>query len=517
MSRAVLCMFLIAAGCAAALGAPSEPACYKPGDWVEVPASGPGLLAAPGTTTVMEPVHGEAQYALPMTEPWTAVFNGAILEVNAVAERGWLAASLERGAGGILSGAESGILKALPPGSKLVPLGDVRRGVPESVDLIVSYDFSERMLQPQELGAIKEFVRRGGAVCFLFASQIPAASVEFWRDLFGAGGEARMQAPGLPHGVRVPPGFALRFEQDMPELVWRQSGRGVVLAYRLSPNEDLLKDAEATARVFGRVVQYVRENRRPLRLGPAEPEAFRLFDPPEWAAGPRRRSALLAVGYAAGAAGLLVSFGSLLARRRWMWLPGLAFIAVGGAAVVYGSVEGKSGLALDTASVMIIEPGADPAVVVLGRIARLGPGGDPQLPSYAVMPPKLLVYARYSAEQKNWVNYRFMPGHATVQPVLGIGQSLCLGSISLMPASSAAGLGAMHEVAAPAHGDDLIRFFEKRWAQKGTSYRFRWVARDANAPALPPVAAGRLFDWTADRHFVQMNYYPMLVIEGSAE
>jgi 6,7-dimethyl-8-ribityllumazine synthase len=447
----------------------------------------------------------EGQYALPLAAPWPAEPEGARLEPVAIPESAWLAAELGRGAS---EKARAGILRALPDGSALVGLGDLRRGVPESVDLVIAYDFSESRLQPSERAAISAFARRGGAVFFVYASRaIPAASVPLWRELFGAGGGAEIRAPGLPQGLLMPRDFRLRFKADMPRLVWQRCGRGIVLAYELEPEGHALETAAGSERLFRRAVESAARERRPVALGPVEPDVYELFAPPRWSRGPRVRFALLASGYALAAMGLLASAGGPLSRRGWTWLAGAVCLAAGGAAAIGALSESASGLSLDTAGVLILEREADPVAVVLGRVARLGPGEAPELGSAARMPPKVTVYRRYSAFRKSHVTYRFRPGGGTVQPHLAQGQSQCLISIRVLPRAATERLAARPTVPAPAGGERWIALFRERWADRDAgpeAYRFRWVRAPGEL---------RLFDRSADEAWVQVRRGPVLVVE----
>jgi len=502
MRHLLLLALLLAAPPARA--APPAAIIYKPGRWVEVPAASPGEIVAPGATTVVGAARAEAQYALPMSEPWATTLGGVRLDITSIPPGGWQAAEIGRSSG---AAARDGILRALPAGSILTRLGGVRRRVPEAVDLIICYDFAESKLQPQERAAVERFVRRGGAVLLIFVSRaVPAASARFWRSLFGAGDAREKQAPGLPRGLLVPNDFTTRI--DIPEsaadrpFVWQRAGRGIVMAVGLPAREKMPERSKETERFFRRIVARVRANCRPVGLGPVEPDVFRLFDSPAWSAEPRRRLALLAVGYTAAAAGLLLSFGAMLAKRRWAWLGGAVCIAAGGAALVFGFTAGTSGLALDTTSVIIVEPGAAPVQVGLARISRLGPGGAPQLMSAAPMPPRLLLYSRHSASEKTWVTYRFVPDGATVEPLLGIGQSLCLASVRAAPEN----LALLAAAPAPKNADALEQLFRRRWAMKGVDYEFRWV----QAPGGP-----HPFTVSAEGRFVQIRRGPALVAVGS--
>ncbi len=494
-----------AGGFAAAASGGTAPIHFKPGRWVELPALPPGRVTAPGTTTVIETARADAQYALPMSDPWTAAVGDANLDVAGVPEGAWLAAELNRGVG-IGTAARDGILNALPQGSTLVKLGDVRRGVPEPVDLVICHDFSESKLQPQERAAVRQFARRGGAVFLIFASRaIPAASEELWRGLFGAHGKPEKQAPGLPRRFLVPAGFALRFDPNMPRLVWQRCGRGIVLAYGLAPSENVLERPEETTQLFARALVHIRRNRRPLNLGPVDPGVFGLFEQADWSARPRRRFTLLACGYAAAAIGLLLSFGTLLTKRRWIRPAGIACIAAGGAAILLALTAGTSGLALDTVAVIVQEPGADPTEVVVARISRLGPGGTPQLRAASAMPPRLVLHSRFSASLKNWVNYRFRPGGATVEPDLEVGQKACLVAIRSASAESAHDSASAPDVSPPPRAEHLIEFVRQRWTTDDMDYTFRWVR-----PPFQP----RAFDVSADDHFVQIHRSPVLIVTG---
>ncbi len=474
---------------------------YKPGRWLEVLVDSPGRITAPGTTTVVEKQSAEAQYVLPMSAPWSAAFNGVRLDVAGIAEGGWVAAELA-GAAGNRTAERDGILEALPPGSVVAPLGDIRRGVPSSFDLVICYDFSEGNLQPQERIALEQFVRRGGAVFLIFASRaIPAGSVGLWRTLFGATGTPQKQAPGLPRGLRVPGDFELRFDAAMPRLVWQRCGRGVVIAYGLAPNEKVLEQPEGTTELFNRVVFHIREARRPLTLGPVEPDVFGLFEETGWSASSRWRFALLACGYAGAAAGLILSFGSFVSRRRWMWLAGMLCIAAGGAAVILGATADRSGLALDTVAMVIQEPQTDPVDVVLGRISRLGPEDALQLRSATPIPPRLVLHSRFSASRKNWVNYRFFSHRSTVEPMLDTGQRLCLASVR-----AAAETTPGEQVQPPPNADKLIGFFRKHWAEGETTYTFRWARS-----AVPR----RLFESSAGGTFSQISRATVLFVSGA--
>lgn len=500
--RCALVVVVAAVLCSDAVAATNHPIYYRPGSWVEIPASSPGVILTPGAATVVGEERAEAQYALPLSDPWAATFGDAKLGVTAVPAGAWLVAELAPGAGS-KTAPRDGILKALPAGSMVVPLSDVRRRVSEAVDLIVCYDFSESNLRPQEQAAVAQFVRRGGAVLLIFASRaIPAASVDFWRSLFGADGEPERQAAGLPRGLLVAADFTLRLDHEMPRLVRRQCGRGVVLAYGMAPSDNVLKDPDATAKLFARAMHHIRNERRPLAIGPVEPDVFAFFGRPEWSAAPRQRFVLLAWGYAAAAVGLVLSFGRFLMRGRWAWVAGLALVAAAGIATVVWLASGASGLALETTSMLILEPGANPVMVTFARIARLGPGSSPELRS-PMMPPKLVLYSRYSAAQKNWVNYRFRPAGPTVEPLLDVGQNLCL--VSIRPVFIGSATAAPPELAAhpPPNADKLVRFFKERWASKDTDYTFSWTLQAGSGPFRP------------DAPFVQVDAGPTLVVSGA--
>jgi len=494
------------AGGLAAASSAAPPIHFKPGRWVELPPLPPGRVTAPGTTTVIETAQADAQYALPMSDPWTAAVGGANLDTAGVPEGAWLAAELDHGTGARMT-SRDGILKALPPGSSLVRLDHIRRGVPESVDLVICHDFSESKLQPQERAAVRRFARRGGAVFLIFASRaIPAASEELWRDLFGAHGKREKQAPGLPRRFLVPSDFALRFDPDMPRLVWQRCGRGVVLAYGLAPGRNILERPEGTTRLFARALAHIRKNRRPLTVGPVDPGVFGLFERADWSARARRRFALLACGYAAAAIGLLLSFGTLLTRRRWVRSVAVLCIAGGGAAILMALTAGTSGLALDNVAVIMQEPGADPTEVVFARISRLGPGRAPQLRSASAMPPRLVLYSRFSARLKNWVNYRFRPGGATVEPDLEVGQKACLVAIRTTSVESARSSTSAPDAPPPPKAEHIIEFVRQRWTTADMDYTFRWVR-----PSFPP----RAFDVSADKHFVQIHRGPVLLVTAA--
>ena len=514
--RYVFVLVLLLAASSVRAAAP-DAVTYKPGRWVPLQISAPGEILAPGAVTVVGDARAEAQYVLPMSEPWVAAFNGRKLDITSIPDGAWLAAEVGPGVG---SAARDGILKALPPGSILMALGDVRRGVPEAVDLIICLDFGETRLQPSERAAVDEFVRRGGAVLMIFASRvIPAASEPFWRSLFGAGKPRDKQAAGLPRGLLVPNDFTTRLDvaetsadrrpltldelkawADAPvpaggqPFVWQQCGRGIVMAARGT----MLDHSTETERFFRRVARRAQTNCRPIRLGPVEPDVFQLFDSPAWSAGARLRFALPAAAYSAAAIGLLASFGAMLARRRWAWLVGAVCIAAGGVGVVLASAAGASGLALDAASILVIEPGAEPVEIDLARIARLGPGDAPELASANAMPPRLLLYSRHAASEKTWVAYRFRPDGAAVEPSLGLGQSLCVSSVRPVRGRPAAGPAAPP----PPNADALIALFKSRWAKEGAGYTFRWAR---------PGAAGRIFTVAAEDKFVQIRRGPLLV------
>jgi len=468
---------------------------FKPGRWVEVHAEPPAVLEAPGTATVVEQHHAEAQYVLPMSAAWPTP-GTAGQKAIALPEKAWLVARLGTEPGA----AREGLLEALPEGSAVVPLGDVRRGVPESVDLVVCYDFSESRLQPRERLALQVFAERGGAVVLVYASRaIPAASLELWRELFGAQGPAEKQVAGLPRGLLVPSDFRLSFDEELPRLVWRRSGRGITLAYGLAPTDPTLNARESAAALFERAVLHVRQRRRPVTLGPFDPEVYGLFDAPEWSAVARGRLTLLIVGYAGAAAGLLVSFGGRLARRRWAWLVGVLCVAAAGAALV-AALSKNSGLALEERAFLIIEPDAAPVQVTVGRVTRLGPGEAPKLRTAARTRPKLVLYDRFAAAQKTWVRYRFHPDQSTVEPTLDAGQSICLVSVEpVFPGlrSESPGGGA-----APPNADKVIAFFEERWAKSGAEYTYAWPS---------PFRPSSLFPRAGPAEFVQVRTHPVLV------
>ena len=540
--RKALSIALLAAVCGgwafAAFAATAGRTYYRPGQWVEVPAAGPGPISAPGSTTLVEEDGADTQYALPLSAPWAAVADESPFDARDLARDAWLAAVLDPGAR-IPGAARDGLRRALPAGSELIPLGDIRRGVPESVDWIICHDFSESKLQPQERTALAEFARRGGGVLFIFTSRaIPAASEELWRDLFGAHGEREKQAPGLPKGLRVPLDFRPR--QDIPDaaagpapldwlppdipvppdlkplleipddedvatFVWQRCGRGIVLAYQQRRDRGILEGPAESADLFRRMVARLQNNRRGLRLAAVEPRVFRLFKPTEWSAPPRRRLAFLTCGYAVAAIGLLLSFRSFLVRRRGAWLAGAGCIALGGAVVVYALTTGRSGLALETVAILIQEPGADPVEAVFARVERLGPGAGRPLRSASAMPPKLVLDSRYSAVQKSWAAYRFSAGGASVEPLLESGQHTCFASIHPASADVAEEAASAEEVPPPSNAGRVIALFEKQWASPNTTYTYRWVR-----PAAPP----RAFHPSAEEQFIQVRRGPVLVATG---
>jgi len=478
---------------------------YRPGCWVEVQAPPAGTIPAPGTATVAEAGRAEAQYVLPMAAPWAASVGGETIDVTGLPDAAWLVLELGEGR----SAARQGLLKALPIGSAVLPAGDMRRGVPESVDLLVCYEFSEGSLQPQERRAIRTFVRRGGAALFVFGSRvIPAASVDLWRDLLGAAGSPERQAPGLPRGFLVPSDFRLSWDSDAPRLRWARCGRGVTLVYGLAPGGKVLQDAAQAADLFARIVRHAKAHRRPLSIGPIEPKVFGLFGPPGWSAAARRRHALLAGAYAAAAVGLLLSFGAALARSRRRWLAGAACLALAGWGAAHAFTAGQSGLALDVASLVFKDPGTDPAELVFARVTRLGPGRAPVCRSADPMPPKLLLYSRFSVDMQNWVNYRFRPGRATVQPLLKMGQSICFVAARTL---SEREWRALRAGAGPTGGtepDPLADLFKVRWAEEGVACSFS---------RAPTRNAARLFDVSADRQFVQVRRRAPLVVTRQGE
>ena len=502
-------------------GAAPDTITYRPGRWTRVQVSTPGEIPAPGAATVVGHARADAQYVLPMSEPWVAALDGSKSAVTSIPNGAWLVVEAGPASHGA---ARDGILKALPEGSILTGLGDIGRGVPEAVDLIICHDFAESRLQPGERAAVEAFIRRGGAVVMLFASrEIPAASEDLWRSLFGAGEARDKQAPGLPRGLLVPNDFQTRLDvpdpagesspltlddlralADRPEasggqpFVWQPCGRGIVMAARRT----MLDRSEDAERFFRRVARRARSDCRPINLGPVQPDVFRLFDQPGWSAQPRHTFAVLAAAYSIAAVGLLLSFRSALARRRWAWLAAAILVAAGGVGIVLAFTGGASGLALDTASILIVERGKAPVAVDFARIARLGSGGAPELVSADAMPPRLLLYSRHAASAKAWVKYRFLPDRSTVEPVLDIGQSLCVSSVRRVPNGSAAGPGA----SPPKNAEALIELFKSRWAKKGTDYVFRWAR--AQGP--------RLFTVAAEGRFVQIDHGPVLVVTERA-
>jgi len=465
---------------------------------VAIPADAAGEVTGPGTATSVEDLRAETQYVLPVSDPWVASFDGARLAMTALPAGAWLVAELGRGEGV----ARDGILRALPAGSALTRLEGLRNGVPEVVDLIVAHGFAEGALQPRERAEVEAFVRRGGSILLIFASRrIPAASERIWRELFGVGDAREKEVGGLPRGLLVSAGFTVHYDipepSEGPSFVWRRSGRGIVIAVALPPGgEGLGKVAQAEG-LFRRVAKRVRDHCRPVRLGPVEPDVPRLFGPPEWSGPARRRLAWVAFAYAAGAIGLLVSAGAALSRRRLAWIGGAALLAAAGAGFVLIATAGPSGLALDTASVVVIERGVPAVRIDLARVARLGPGEPPELDSADRMPPKLVVGSRADTNARTWVRYRFRPHRATVQPLLGAKQYACLAWVG--PAGRSPGGAA---APAPENADALIAFFERRWASAGAEYDYEW-ARAAGPP--------RPFAASAKEHFVQVRRGPVLI------
>ena len=516
-------VFLLLLAPSVVRGAAPDAVTYKPGRWARVQVGAPGEILAPGAATVVGHARASAQYVLPMSEPWVAASEGSKLAVTSIANGAWLVVEVGAGSRGP---ARDGILKALPEGSVLTGLGDIGRGVPEAVDLVICHDFAESRLQPGERAAIDAFVRRGGAVLMLFASRsIPAASEGLWRSLFGTGEGRDEQARGLPRGLLVASDFTTRLDvpesagdrppqtlddfkalPDIPEpsggqpFVWQRCGRGIVMAARTT----MLESSRDTERFFGRVGARVRTDCRPISLGPVEPDVFGLFGQPAWSEEPRQEFALLAAAYSVAAVGLLLSFRAMLTRCRRAWLAGAVCIAAGGIGIFLAFTAGASGLALDTASIVIVEPGEAPVAVDLARIARLGPGDAPELASANAMPPRLLLYSRHAASGKTWVRYRFLPEHSSVEPVLGMDQRLCVSSVRSAPNGRAAGLDAPP----PPNAEALIALFKSRWARKRTDYEFRWAR--AQGP--------RLFTVAAEGRFVQVNHGPTLIVtEREAE
>ncbi|MFW6158356.1 MAG: hypothetical protein ACOC8E_03265, partial [Planctomycetota bacterium] len=451
----------------------------------------------------VESDRAEAQYALPMTDLWAPETDA--FDVEPVPEEALLVAELNRSPKPGLPA--EGVRSALPTGSAVVALEDVRERVPDSVDVVVSYYFSEGKLTARERAALVRFVRRGGAAVLVFGGgSMPAASEPVWRRLLRVEGGGRREAGGLPRGFLVPDDFSPRREvleevADKPAFLWRRCGRGVVVAYDASQDEQVRTNADAAAAVFGRIVARVRENRRPVRLGPIEPDVYRLFGEVAWSGSSRRRLAWLAAGYAVGAAGLLVSLGGLLGRRAWSWLVGLGAIAAAGAATVSVLVDGGSGLALETYSVVLSGEGTEPVELVIGRVARLGRGPWPEFRSARSMPPKVVLYDRYSAVQKEWAAYRFRSAWSSVEPLLDVDQSLCLVSCRWPDEVRARALLGAADARPPDAAEGLVDLVERELV--GGENRHRWVEPDP---------APRLFTPDAARRFTQVRRHPTLLV-----
>jgi predicted amidohydrolase len=472
---------------------------------VRLPAGVTGRVSAPGAATVIGPDAAEAQYALPMSAPWGTTVGGAPTEMSALKKGAWLVAELDRGADARTVPREA-VLKALPKGSALTPLGSIRHGVPEAVDAVVCYDFGESMLQRDERAALVRFAKDGGAVFFVYVSRsIPAASVELWRDVFGAQGKGEKQAAGLPRGLLVPADFGLGLDFEMPGLVWRRCGRGLALAYALPPVRNPADLSKHATVLFERARYWIETQCRPVTPEPFMPEAFGLFDRAEWSRPARRRAALVGAGYAAAAIGLLLSFGSLLARKRWRWTAGTLAIAMAGTVAVVALGAGSSGLALDTASVVLDEPGAEKVLVTFARIARLAPGDAPQLRSATPVPPRLALFSRYSASQKTWANYRFGQGVSSIEPLLAVGESMCVVSVRTLSDAEVQDLR-VSVSPAPAGGHKLTGLVRERWAgRRDRKYDLTWVT---------PSAQLRLFDPRAEGTFVQIERHPLLWVSA---
>jgi predicted amidohydrolase len=509
MTRAATFLVLLACIIAPGAGRAAEELRFRPGCWVPLPPGASGVIEAPGAATDLRAGPNGTAYALPLSAPWTPQ-PGSGIEATALRDGAWLVAQLHGGAG--LPANREGLLRALPAGSVVQPLGDVRAGVPESVDLVVSYEFSEGSLQPRERDELRAFVRRGGAVLLIYAAdQLPKAAEPLWRELFAIRGEPQRKPFGLPRPLRVPDDYAIYLDAEIERLVWQRYGRGLALAYQV-PRADRLQTADAASRLFERVVETVRRRRRPVRVEPVERDFYGLFSRPVWAGSTRRRIAWLVAAYAVGAAALLLSFGGLLARRRWLWLVGVAAIAVAGGCAIVGLGVAASGLALDSATIVIREPGADPVQIVIARIARLGPGRAPRLPSAAAMPPRLVLFHRAGA-QDTWATYRFGGNGATLEPHLDSGQHVCFVAIRTLSEREAAALrpAATGLSPAPPNADDLIGVVRSRWAVRpaaghpGLEYGFRWLAPD------PP---GRAFAPAADAAFAQVHRGPTLLVTG---
>ncbi|MFO7900754.1 MAG: hypothetical protein R6V58_17045 [Planctomycetota bacterium] len=509
--NAKLSEFLRAGAAAAVLGlaawtAPArggETVYFKPGRWVRLPEGTGRHLIAPGTATVVEDDRAEAQYALPMTDLWAPETDA--FEVEPVPAGALLVAELNRSPKSGLPA--EGVRSALPAGSAVIALDGVRERVPDSVDLVVSYYFSEGKLTARERAALVRFVRRGGAAVFVFgAGSMPAASEPVWRRLLGIEGGGVREVGGLPRGFLVPDGFSPRRDVleeagDKPTFLWRRSGRGVVVAYNASQDEPVRRKADAAAALFARIVARVQEARRPVRLGPIAPGVYRLFGGAAWSGSSRRRLAWLAAGYAVGAAGLLVSLGGLLRGRGWSWLVGLGAIAAAGAATIGVLVGGDSGLALETYSVVLSGGETEPVELVIGRVARLGRGRPCAFRSAGAMPPKAVLYDRYSAVQKEWAAYRFRSAWSSIEPLLDVDQSLCLVSVRWLDDARASALLGAPDVRPPSSSGRLVDLVERELVVG--KCRHRWVEPDA---------APRLFTPDAARCFTQVRRHPTLVV-----
>jgi len=234
-----------------------------------------------------------------------------------------------------------------------------------------------------------------------------------------------------------------------------------------------------------------------VSLGPVEPEAFRVFNDAAWSISARRRMAILAGGYALAAVGIAISFASIIRKRGYYFIGAMAAVAALGVGVVILMPFG-SGLALDAATILINDDA--PALVALGRIARLGPGRAPQLVAIGRMPPKILLYGRYSAAQRDWAAYRFSASGASIQPLLDIGQSVCVYSVYEVPRDYSAG---MRSVDPPPNAARIILFFERQLAT-GVKHNYRWVE---HSPFL--------FQEGARRELAQVQTAPTLVATPS--
>ena len=477
---------------------------FKPGHWVRLPEVVAGRIAVPGTATVVEDDRAGAQFVLPMTELWTAEEEG--LELEPLPEGALLVGELNRTPKPGLP--PDAVRAALPSRSAIIDLGDMPDRVPESVDLVLCYYFSESKLTSRAQAALARFVHEGGALALVFGDgSMPEGAKPVWQRLLGIedGGERSFE--GLPPALAVPDDFSPDIERvddapDGPTFLWKRHGRGVVLVYDTG-GDDIPRSGASVEALARRLVATAEEHRRPVRLGPIERDVYGLFGRIGWSEQSRRHLAWLVGGYALAAVGLLVSVGGVV-RRGWIrWLIGLVVIAGAGTGTLTLLLAGQSGLSLETHSVVFFCEDTGPVEMVIGRVARLGRGPSPEFRSADPMPPKVVLFDRFSAVQRDWAAYRFRAAWSSVEPLLEVGQSVALVAVRPLSTERAAAIAGAPDSPAPGPGDKLVELVRR--SVTGHTFEHRWAEPDAASCLFAPGETGR---------FTQVRRHPALLIQG---